>query len=409
MAKPIGPICNLACDYCYYLSKGALYPETTDFRMSDEVLEAFVRQYLEAQDVPAVTFGWQGGEPTLLGLDFFARAVELQQHYRRPDTRVINTLQTNGTLLDDDWGRFFKAHNFLVGVSLDGPQTLHDAYRRDRSGEGTFSRVLAGLTVLKRHAVEFNLLTAVHAANASHPLETYRFLRDEVGTDFVQFIPIVRHEEGTLSPHSVTAKQYGSFLTAIFDEWALHDLGRVSVQLFDVALLGWLGEPPPLCSFAEICGSALALEHNGDLYSCDHFVTPQHYLGTITEIPLGASVQSAQQRAFGQAKAHLPQVCRECDVLFVCHGGCPKNRPSSDAGSGALNVLCAGYKAFFHHIQRPMRLISAGVQAQVPPERIRLRLYQDGMALERAFAQAGRNDPCPCDSGRKFKYCHGKR
>ncbi len=410
MAKPIGPVCNLACDYCYYLSKTALYPETADFRMSDAVLEAFTQQYIEAQDVPVVTFGWQGGEPTLLGVDFFARAVELQQRYRKPGTRIVNTLQTNGTLLDDNWGRFFKAHNFLVGLSLDGPRALHDAYRRDQGGAPTFERVMAGLEMLKQHRVEFNVLTTVHAANAPHPLETYRFLRDEAGAPFVQFIPIVQQEDGGISSRSVTARRYGDFLTAIFDEWSQRDLGRISVQIFDVALLAWLGRPPPLCIFAETCGDALALEHNGDLYSCDHFVTPPHRLGNITETRLVALAESAQQRAFGQAKAQLPQVCLDCDVRFVCHGGCPKNRLAGEGSSAApLNVLCEGYKTFFHHIDRPMRLIAEGVNEGVPPERIRLRLLKDAEALEHAFARARRNDSCPCGSGLKFKQCHGKR
>ncbi|MGD9030233.1 MAG: anaerobic sulfatase maturase [Anaerolineae bacterium] len=409
MVKPIGPLCNLACDYCYYLPKTELYPETTVFRMSNEVLEDFTRQYIEAQEVPSVTFGWQGGEPTLLGVDFFVRAVALQQRYRKPGMQVVNTFQTNGTLLDDDWGRFLKQHDFLVGLSLDGPRALHDVYRRDRGRQPTFDRVMAGLQVLKRHGVEFNVLTTVHAANAPYPLETYRFLRDEVGASFIQFIPIVEQEEGGTSARSVNATRYGRFLKAVFDEWAQHDLGRVSVQIFDVALLAWLRQPPPLCVFAETCGDTLVLEHNGDLYSCDHFVTPAHRLGNVTETPLVQLVESPRQRAFGQAKAQLPQVCRDCDVRFVCHGGCPKNRLARRAESGEpMNVLCEGYRAFFHHIERPMGLIAEDVRGGVHPDQIRRRLVQDAQAHESTFARAGRNDPCPCGGGRKFKHCHGR-
>ena len=417
MTKPIGPTCNLACEYCYYLAKDALYPETTDFRMSDALLETFTRQYIAAQEAPAVTFGWQGGEPTLLGVEFFERAVALQARYRKPGMRIINTIQTNGTLLDDEWGRFFKAHDFLVGLSLDGPQALHDAYRRDKSGAPTFERVMAGLDVLRRHEVAFNVLTTVHAANAPHPLQTYRFLRYEAGARFMQFIPIVQFEaDGEISARSVTARQYGDFLTAIFDAWVQRDLGEISVQIFDVALAAWMGQPPPLCTFAETCGNALALEHNGDLYSCDHFVTPRHRLGNITETPLAKLAALAQQRSFGQAKADLPQLCCECDVRFVCHGGCPKNRlenaPASakaPASSPPLNVLCEGYRAFFRHIDRPMRRIAEGVNAGDAPLRIRLRLHKEAQALERVLAHASRNDPCPCGSGRKFKHCHGRR
>ncbi len=377
MTKPIGPTCNLGCAYCYYLSKTRLYPETTDFRMSDPVLESFTRQYIQAQRVPAVTFGWQGGEPTLLGLDFFERALAYQAKYRRPSMRVINTIQTNGTLLDDAWGRFFKQHNFLVGLSLDGPRDLHNAYRRTKDGAPTFQRVMDGLKVLKRHGVAFNVLATVHAANAPHPLETYRFLRDEVGAAFIQFIPIVqRQADGGLTERSVTAEQYGAFLTAIFDEWAQRDLGVVSVQIFDVAVSVALGRPPGLCVFAETCGTALALEHNGDLYACDHFVDAQHRLGNIIETPLVELVGAAKQRAFGKAKADLPDNCRVCDVRYLCHGGCPKNRLLTPAGEPPLNVLCAGYKAFFRHIERPATIIARQMRQRRSYSSIRQRMQR---------------------------------
>jgi uncharacterized protein len=417
MVKPRGPICNLTCAYCYYLSKERLYPGS-DFRMGDELLESFTRQYIEAQRVPEVTFGWQGGEPLLMGLDFFRRAVELQERYRPAGTRIVNTLQTNGVLLDDRWCRFFRAHDFLVGLSLDGPRELHDAYRRDKGGAPTFDRVMQGLELLKTHGVEFNVLATVHAANAPHPLEVYRFFRDQVTARFVQFIPIVQRESETgfqagpaLTPRSVTGTQYGDFLIAVFDEWVRRDVGRVFVQIFDVALAAWMGQRPGLCIFDETCGLALALEHNGDLYACDHFVEPRYRLGNIQDTPLVELVGSAQQRQFGQDKRDaLPRACRECRYRFVCNGGCPKNRLlTTPEGEPGLNVLCQGYRAFFAHVERPMRLMAEELRAGRPAANVMRRLAGEQAELQRRFAAAGRNDPCPCGSGRKFKHCHGRK
>jgi len=425
MVKPAGPLCNLACEYCYYLSKANLYPGA-DFRMSGPMLEDFTRQYIAGQQVPAVTFNWQGGEPLLRGLDFFQQAVALQQRYRRPGMHIINALQSNGVLLDEAWCRFFKERDFLIGISLDGPRALHNAYRRDKRGEGTFDRVMAGLALLKQHNVAFNILTTVHAANAPHPLAVYRFLRDEAEAHFIQFIPIVQRDNETgfqegeaVTGRSVTAPQYGDFLRAIFDTWVRCDIARVSVQLFDVAVAAWAGQRPGLCMFEETCGTALVLEHNGDLYACDHFVEPLHRLGNIRETPLVDMVGSAQQRAFGQAKRDLPAQCQACEVRFVCNGGCLKNRLRSPAsGEPPLNVLCEGYKAFFTHIDRPMRRIAEDVRAGYPPEVIQVHIARDADALgltpdpadlDALFAQAGRNDPCPCGSGRKYKHCHGRR
>ncbi|MBI3941763.1 MAG: anaerobic sulfatase maturase [Chloroflexi bacterium] len=416
MLKPRGAICNLDCEYCYFLSKEMLYPGSR-FRMANDLLETYTRQYIAAQRVPEVTFAWQGGEPTLMGLDFFRLAVEYQQKYRPPGTQIHNALQTNGTTLDDGWCQFFKEHDFLVGISIDGPRHMHDAYRVDKGGHPTFDRVMAGLNLLKKHGVEFNILTTVHAANAGHPLEVYHFLRDEVGTRFMQFIPIVERDNDTgfqegeqITNRSVTARQYGDFHIAIFDAWVRRDVGRVFVQLFDVALGAWLGQPASLCVFAETCGDALAMEHNGDLYSCDHFVEPRHRLGNIQEIPLVEMVASPQQRSFGLAKRDtLPRYCRECEVRFVCNGGCPKDRiihtPSGEPG---LNYLCAGYKAFFTHIDRPMRLMAAELRSGRPPANIVRILAEEEAHLQKRFANAGRNDPCPCGSGRKFKQCHGR-
>ena len=415
MVKPRGPICNLDCEYCYFLSKERLYPDS-DFRMSGALLEEYTRQYIEAQRVPEVTFAWQGGEPTLMGLDFFREAVAYQQKYRKPGMRIINALQTNGTLLDDGWGQFFHDHHFLIGISLDGPPHLHDAYRRDKGGRPTFERVLRGVEVLKRHRVEFNVLTCVNAANAPYPLDVYRFLRDEIGAAFIQFIPIVERDnatgfqEGSAVTHrTVTGEQYGRFLTGVFDEWVRRDVGRVFVQIFDVALAAWSGQRPGLCVFEETCGVALAMEHNGDIYSCDHFVEPRYNLGNMNVIPLADLVASDRQRQFGLDKREtLPRMCRECEVRFVCNGGCPKNRLlATPDGELGLNFLCAGYKAFFTHIDRPMRIMAAELRAGRPPANVMLILAREEAGRARQFATVGRNDPCPCGSGRKFKNCCG--
>ncbi|GIV79803.1 anaerobic sulfatase maturase [Litorilinea aerophila] len=416
MMKPRGAICNLDCKYCYFLSKEALYPGSR-FRMGEDLLEEYTRQYIEAQQVPEVTFAWQGGEPTLMGLDFFKRAVELQQKYRKPGMRIYNAFQTNGVLLNDDWGRFFHEHDFLIGISIDGPEDIHDFYRVDKGGQPTFRRVMAGLEILKKHRVEFNVLTTVHAANAPHPLRVYRFLRDEAGARFIQFIPIVERDNGTgfqegdrVTERSVTGRQYGEFLCAIFDEWVRRDVGRVFVQIFDVALAAWSGHRPGLCVFEETCGNALALEHNGDLYSCDHFVEPNYRLGNIQEIPLVEMVASPQQRQFGLDKREtLPRYCRECEVRFVCNGGCPKNRfITTPDGEPGLNYLCEGYRLFFNHIDRPMRIMAAELQAHRPPANVMGILAREEAELQRRLARAQRNDPCPCGSGRKFKHCHGR-
>jgi uncharacterized protein len=373
MIKPRGPICNLDCAYCYYLSKEKLYPGS-DFRMNDEILESLTRQYVEAQPVPEVTFGWQGGEPLLMGLDFFRRAVDLQARYRRQNMRVINALQTNGTLLDDEWCRFFRQHGFLIGLSLDGPEAMHDTFRRDKGGAPTFERVRRGLALLQKHRVEYNVLATVHTANVAQPLKVYRFFRDQIGAQFVQFVPIVRRD--TTSGQSVTGEQYGRFLISIFDEWVRRDIGRVFVQTFDMALGTWLGQHPGLCVFGPTCRLGLALEHNGDLYVCDHFVEPQHRLGNILESPLVDMANSAQQREFGRAKRDtLPPMCRLCAVRFACQGGCPKDRLlTAPNGEPGLNTLCAGYKAFFAHIDGPMKMMVEELHARHPPANVMFRL-----------------------------------
>jgi uncharacterized protein len=381
--------------------------------MSREVLEAYTRQYIAAQQVPEVTFGWQGGEPTLMGLDFYRLAVELQEKYRRSGLRIINALQTNGTTLDDEWCRFLHERGFLVGISLDGPAPVHDEYRHDKAGRPTHHRVMGGLRLLQAHKVEFNILATVHAANAPHPLEVYRFLRDEAGARFIQFIPIVEREgDGdAVTSRSVTGAQYGEFLSAIFDEWVRRDVGQVFVQIFDAALAAWFQRRAGLCVFEETCGLALAMEHNGDLYACDHFVQPDCLRGNIMETPLVEMVASEAQQRFGLAKRDaLPRVCRECAVRFVCNGGCLKNRLlRTPEGEPRLNYLCEGYKAFFTHIERPMRLMAAELRAGRPPANVMLHLAREQSELERRFATARRNDPCPCGSGLKYKQCHGRK
>lgn len=368
LAKPTGAICNLDCKYCFFLSKEELYPDSR-FRMSEAVLERYIRQRLESQPQEA-TIAWQGGEPTLMGLKFFRRVMELTQQYRRPGQEIQHTLQTNGTLIDAQWCEFLREHHFLVGLSIDGPRALHDAYRVDKRGRPTFDKVERAARLMQQHGVEFNVLCTVHAQNADRPLEVYRYLRDELGARFIQFIPIVERvnsdgrtllQEGTtVTERSVKPETWGRFLIEIFDEWVRRDVGTVFVQMFDAALASWVGAPPALCIFGETCGDAVALEHNGDVYSCDHFVEPNYLLGNIATATLSDLVASPRQRAFGRAKRDsLPKYCRECSVRFACHGECPKNRFTlTPDGEPGLNYLCAGYKAFFTHIDRPMRMMA---------------------------------------------------
>jgi uncharacterized protein len=400
-----------------FLNKERLYPGS-DFRMSENLLEEYTRQYIEAQRVPEVTFAWQGGEPTLMGLGFFQQAVSYQQKYKKAGMRILNTLQTNAVTLDDDWAAFFKANDFLLGVSLDGPRELHNAYRVDKGGAPTFDRVMQGIRLLRKHRVDFNILTTVHAANADHPLRVYHFLRDEVRARFIQFIPIVERandtgfqEGSTVTDRSVGARQYGQFLIGIFDEWVRRDVGRIFVQIFDVALAGWTGNRPGLCVFEETCGAALAMEHNGDVFSCDHFVEPAHNLGNINVIPLSEIASSEKQFQFGQAKRDtLPGYCRRCEVRFICNGGCPKDRfISTPDGEPGLNYLCEGLKAFFTYIDEPMRVMATELAARRPPANVMIYMAQRDEAHRKQFAAAGRNDPCPCGSGLKFKKCCGNK
>jgi uncharacterized protein len=429
MVKPTGAVCNLDCEYCFFLSKEQLYPGSP-FRMADDVQETFLAQLFAAhgpQD--EVTVAYQGGEPTLMGLDFFRRSVALAEQLRSPGQQVVHTIQTNGTLLDDEWCAFLAENRFLVGLSVDGPRAMHDTYRVDKGGKPTFDRVMRGWQALRRHGVDWNVLTTVHAANADHGLEVYRFLRDDLGAEHIQLIPIVervteellpladsgwgvrakdrplyRQAGATVTHRSVSGVQWGRFLIDVFEEWARHDVGDVFVQMFDTALAKWMGMPyVGLCVHAPTCGGALALEHTGDLYSCDHYVEPEYRLGSLAEgRQLLALVDSPEQRGFGQAKRDtLPKYCLDCDVRFACNGGCPKDRfDTTPDGEPGLHHLCAGYKAFFGHIDAPMRVMAA-----------ELRAGRDATGLRTWYAQAdaqrGRNDPCSCGSGRKWKRCHG--
>jgi uncharacterized protein len=427
MAKPTGAVCNLDCEYCFFLSKEMLYPGSR-FRMAADLQETYIRQLLEAHGRSReVVVAWQGGEPTLMGLDFFRRSVELQRRYARPGQNVLNTIQTNGTLLTDEWGEFLKANAFLVGISVDGPADMHDAYRVDKGGKPTFERVMRGLDVLKRHRVDWNVLTTVHAANGDHGRRAYTFLRDDLGANFIQFIPIVeRATEQTLhaaesgwghgaagrplytqngnlvTSRSVRPDQYGQFLIDVFEEWIRRDVGTVYVQMFDTALAAFHGKPGGMCVHARTCGHQLALEHNGDLYSCDHYVEPGYRLGNIAEKPMIDLIVLPRQRKFGRDKHDtLTRYCRDCDVLTACNGGCPKDRfAMSPYGEPGQHYLCPGYQAFFRHVREPMQRMSALLTAGRAPAEIM-------PAYASRDRRRGRNDPCPCASGRKWKRCHG--
>jgi len=403
LAKPSGPICNLDCTYCYFLSKEALYPGDR-FRMPDDVLGAYIRQVLESETAPDVTIAWQGGEPTLMGVEFFRQAVAIAEAEKRPGQRLHHTIQTNGTLLTDEWCALLAEHRFLVGLSIDGPPHLHDVFRVDKRGGPTFEKARRGWDLLQAHGVDTNILCSVHAANQDHPLEVYRFLRDDLGARHIQFIPIVERDNDTgfqegdaVTDRSVDPDAWGRFLNTVFDEWLTRDVGTVFVQMFDAALAAWLDLPATMCIFAETCGNAVALEHNGDLYACDHYVEPGYLLGNIMDTHMVELVASPRQRAFGDAKRDtLPRYCLECPVRFACNGECPKNRfKLTPDGEPGLNYLCAGYKAFFTHIDGPVRLMAD-----------LLRRGRDADEVMDLLRRAPRNEPCPCGSGRKAKHCH---
>lgn len=420
MAKPIGPICNLDCKYCFYLEKEKLYP-TENFEMPSHVLESFIKQKIESHNIPTVNFAWQGGEPTLLGVDYFRKVIELQKKYAN-GKKIENTFQTNGILIDDEWCEFFNDNNFLIGLSIDGPEELHDKYRVNKGGNPSFNQVIRGLNFFKKHKVEFNTLTVIHDYNSRHPLEVYNFLK-EVGSGFMQFIPIVERtvvkenekglslvspdykDEAKVTDWSVKSEEYGNFLISIFDEWVRKDVGKYFVQMFDISLESWYGKEPSLCVFRETCGDAMALEHNGDLYSCDHYVYPENKLGNIIEDQLESLVTSPKQKEFGTNKRDkLPQYCLNCEVKFACNGECPKHRfiktPDGEVG---LNYLCAGYKKYFKHVDPYMKFMANELRNNRSPAKVMSWAKQKDKGFPNF--RIGRNDECPCRSGEKFKMC----
>ncbi len=427
LSKPSGSTCNLDCTYCFFLSKEALYPNSKS-RMSEQTLENYIRQTVESHQTDTVTIAWQGGEPTLMGVDFFRKSVEYARKYLRPDQQVEYTFQTNGVLLDDEWCEFLKENNFLVGLSVDGPEDIHDTYRLDKGGAGTFKQVMRGWSYLNKHGVDLNVLCTVNAANQYRGREVYEFFRDDLGAKWMQFIPIV--ERATLETLSIAnlgwserpggdrllytqtgdlvtertvgREQYGRFLVDIYETWLRGDVGEQYVQLFDVTLHAYFGQHL-LCIHAPTCGYGPALEHNGDLYTCDHFVEPDFLLGNINETHMLEMVGSQRMRQFGDNKRDLlTQQCRDCDVRMLCNGGCPKDRfEFSRDGEPGQNYLCDGLYFFFDHVRPTMEIMANLVQRNQPAARVMEWVSEQDK-------QRGRNDPCPCQSGKKFKNCHGR-
>ena len=386
MLKPAGAHCNLACKYCYYLEKNKLYPTAQRHLMSNEMLEQFTREYIEAQTMNQVLFTWHGGEPLLRSIDFYRKALSLQQKYAG-GRRIDNVIQTNGTLLTDEWCEFFAQNHWLVGISIDGPQPYHDHYRLTAAGKPSWKKVMQGIKLLKKHGVEWNAMAVVNAYNANHPLEFYRFFKEN-GCQFLQFTPIVerltRHEDGrtlasladkdeiSLSEASVTPEQWGYFLCAIFDEWVRKDVGKIFVEIFDCTLANWMGISPGICAYSKECGHAGVMEHNGDVYSCDHFVFPEYKLGNIRDHSLIDMLYGEQQQEFSRLKhSSLPRQCKECDMEFACHGECPKNRFMKDKyGDSGLNYLCPGYYHYYQHVAPYMDYMKQELMAQRPPSNI---------------------------------------
>ena len=386
MLKPAGAHCNLACKYCYYLEKNKLYPTAQRHLMSDEMLEQFTREYIEAQTMNQVLFTWHGGEPLLRSIDFYRKALSLQQKYAG-GRRIDNVIQTNGTLLTDEWCEFFAQNHWLVGISIDGPQPAHDHYRLTAAGKPSWKKVMQGIKLLKKHGVEWNAMAVVNAYNANHPLEFYRFFKEN-GCQFLQFTPIVerltRHEDGrtmasladkdeiSLSEASVAPEQWGYFLCAIFDEWVRKDVGKIFVEIFDCTLANWMGISPGICAYSKECGHAGVMEHNGDVYSCDHFVFPEYKLGNIRDHSLIDMLYGEQQQEFSRLKhSSLPRQCKECDMEFACHGECPKNRFMKDKyGDSGLNYLCPGYYHYYQHVAPYMDYMKQELMAQRPPSNI---------------------------------------
>lgn len=404
--KPTGALCNLACGYCYYLPKSTLYPRTGPQRMSEELLETVIEQQIAAAPEPAVSFFWHGGEPALLGLDFFRRIVALEKRHRRPGMTIANNIQTNGILIDEAWCRFFAEEGFSVGISLDGPQALHDAYRRTRDGKASHRQVMQAYRLLRRHGVPVDILCVVHDRNVREPEAVYRFFK-EIKAQYISFIPLVEPSPDSpngVGPRTVPADLFGSFLCTVFDDWVRQDIGHIVVQIFEEAGRPFYGQNHSLCVFRETCGDVPVIEHNGDFYACDHFVAPAHRQGNIRETSLASLLDHPAQKSFGNDKRdRLPQDCRQCDVLAMCSGGCPKDRIIRTAeGETDLNYLCAGYRRFFRHCRPYLFDLAALRAAGQPPERLMERARRSDAPKR---LQVGRNDPCPCGSGKKYKKC----
>ena len=404
-AKPIGSICNLDCHYCYYLNKKDLYPKSKSFRMKDDILEEYIVQHIDASSEKVIRFSWHGGEPTILGLDYFRKIVALQRKHKPPNRRITNGMQTNGILLDEDWCRFLAEEAFAVGLSLDGPQEMHDRYRLTKDNKPTFEQTMKGYKLLQQHRVYTDILCVVNVHNVQHPLEVYRFFK-QIKAPYVTFLPMVEPQpdaEGGVSQITVPAEHWGVFLCTIFDEWRDHDIGQIKVQIFEEAARTAFNQEHSLCIFRPTCGDIPVIEHNGDFYSCDHFVDVEHCLGNIKEIPLVELLESPAQRAFGKAKLEtLPRYCQQCEVRAMCNGECPKNRflrtPDGEAG---LNYLCAGYKRFFTHCQP----FVTEVAAQWERQNLEQQIPKAQATNDRKSLKPGRNDPCPCGSGLKYKKC----
>jgi uncharacterized protein len=405
-AKPIGPRCNLNCVYCYYVEKQGYFPGSGAFRMPLEILENYIRQHIEASPDSLIRFSWHGGEPTLLGLDYFREIVALQHKHHPPNKGIVNGIQTNGTLLDDSWCRFLAEEHFYIGLSLDGPAIVHDPTRITKQREPTHADAMRGYRLLRKHGVVPDILCVVNTLNVECPLEIYGFFK-EIGARYIGFLPFVATEPGAdngVSALSVPPEAFGTFLCTVFDQWQAQDIGKIKVQVFEEAAKTALGEEHELCIFRKTCGDVPVVEHNGDFFSCDHFVDQEHHLGNIRNTPLAALLESPAQRAFGQDKWDaLPRYCRACEVLEMCHGGCPKNRIArTPEGEDGLNVLCAGYRRFFNHCRPFVSALAAAAG--------RRRIIEGVGAQARAgnpapHPKTGRNDPCPCGSGRKYKKC----
>ena len=419
MAKPVGPECNLKCDYCFYYEKKNIF--SGQKVISFEILEKYIEDYISSNPADEIIFGWQGGEPTLAGLSFFEQVITLQKKYKG-SKKILNTLQTNGILLDESWAEFLKNNKFLVGISIDGPRDIHDRYRKRQNGKGTFEDVVHTIQLLRKGQVEFNTLTCVHRHNWMKGKEIYRFLKS-VGSKYLQFIPIVERkgtsrsdglelvysgdDKAEITNWSILPEQWGHFLNSIFDEWVKEDVGQIYVQLFDVTLAGWVGMDPPLCVHSKKCGRAVILEKDGSVYSCDHFVYPEYRLGNIMEKSLAEMVNSDFQNNFGLKKMEVSEKCKGCEYLFVCNGGCPKHRfVEIDQGKGKQNYLCEGYYMFFKHVAPYMDYMAEQLKKGLPPANIMNEINKRKSVNKNANISP--NAPCPCGSGKKFKKCCGR-